>query len=301
MYAWGPITVEGRTPPAGERFINVDMRMAAADYFAAMRIPRLSGRLFDAHDTRDRGRVAIVDTLMAAELWPGQPAIGKRLRIGGTDSTSPWITVVGVVGRVKQYALDADSRMAMYLPHTQFPTRPMNIVLRTAAKPADLAGAVRRALARVDPDLPAYRVRTMEERVAQSVATRRFAMLLLVSFAVAALGLAAIGIAGVLGYMVRQSSRELGIRSALGATPRRLVRFVVGHAAALAAAGVVLGTAGAWALSRAMAAQLFGIEATDPVTYAVAVGMLMAVALLACYPPARRASRTDPLVAMRDE
>jgi predicted permease len=166
MYAWGPITVEGRVPPAGEKFINADTRMVSGDYFQAMTIPLRAGRFFDDHDVPANPGVAIVDDYMAQQLWPGQDAVGKRIHIGGIDDTkAPWITVVGVVGRVKQYTLDSDSRIAFYLPHTQYPVRAMNVVVHSSTDPAALAASVKQQIHELDNDLPLYNVVIMEHRV----------------------------------------------------------------------------------------------------------------------------------------
>jgi predicted permease len=301
MFAWGPITVEGRTPPAGEEFVNVDIRVVGGEYFRAMEIPLVTGRLFAETDTRDNPRVTIIDQRMAEELWPGQDPIGKRIRRGGLSSTTPWITVVGVAGRVKQYTLDAESRIAMYLPHTQNPTRAMNIVLKSDVAPATLTAAVRDVLRGFDPDLPMYNVRTMDARVAESLARRRFAMQLLTLFAAVALGLATIGIYGVMAYLVSQGRRELGIRVALGATPRTILSLIARQTAIIAVVGVSIGIAAALALSRFMQSLLFEVDPADPLTFVVIGLFLGAVAMLAGYLPARRASRIDPIVALRAE
>ena len=303
MMAWGPITVEGRVPQPGEAFINVDQRIVGSDYFRAMRIPLLRGRLFGEQDIRSAPRVIVIDTRMAGELWPGEDAIGKRVRRGGFDagSTAPWMTVVGVVGRVKQDALDADSRMAMYLPHLQFPTRSMNIVVRGASAPEALAGSVRREIAAVDADLPVFRVKSMEARVTESLAERRFSTLLLALFAALALGLATVGIYGVMSYFVTQGTRELGIRLALGASPRQVLLLVVGQGAVVAGAGIAIGLAAAFWLGRLMESLLFGVVTTDPVTFVAVPLALGLVALAAAYLPARRAARIDPTVSLRSE
>jgi len=198
VWAWGPITVEGRTPPPGENFINADQRVVGGRYFEAMEIPLLRGRLFDEHDTADSPRVIVVDEYMAAQLWPGQDPIGKRIRSGGIDGTSPWLTVVGVVGRIKQYTLDADSRMAFYFPQARATQREMNVVVRSSADPAGLAKAVKNEIRALDPDLPVYDVRTMDQRVEASLSTRRFSTTLLGLFAEVALILATICVYGVM-------------------------------------------------------------------------------------------------------
>lgn len=301
MFAWGPITVEGRMPAAGEEFINVDIRMVGGQYFRAMEIPLLAGRQFEEHDTRDTMRVAIIDDRMARELWPDEDPIGKRVRTGGLNSTAPWITVVGVVGRVKQYALDTDARMAMYLSHSQYPTRAMNLVLKSDSAPSQLTGSVRELLRTLDPDLPMFNVRTMAERVSESLAQRRFAMHLLTLFAVIALVLATIGIYGVMSYLVSQSTRELGIRLALGATAGNVVWLVGRHSALMAVSGVAIGVAVALAMTRFMQSLLFETHTMDPFTFVAIAALLLVVALLAGLIPARRAAAIDPLRSLRAE
>ena len=303
MMAWGPITVEGRVPQAGEHFINVDIRMVAGDYFRAMEIPLVAGRLFTALDTRAVQRVVIVDEHMARQLWPGQDPLGKRIRTGGMDASpdAPWITVVGVVGRIKQDGLDADSRMAVYYPHLQATTRAMNLVVRTEADAAGLSGAVRKEIREVDPDLPVYNVRTMDDRVAESLARRRFAMLLLTLFAALALGLAAVGVYGVIAYLVNQGARELGIRLALGATPHGILVLIVTQGFVVSIVGVSLGVAVAFVLTRFMQSLLFGVNATDPLTFGSIAVLLTLVALAASAIPARKAARIDPMVSLRAE
>jgi predicted permease len=303
MFAWGPITVEGRPRRPGEAFINVDQRTVGGDYFRAMEIPLLEGRLFNEQDTKANPRVVIVDDYMARQIWPDESALGKRIRAGGIDAsaTAPWLTVVGVVGRVKQYTLDGDSRIAMYLAHTQVTGRAMNVVVRTAGEPAGLAVAAARVIHALDPELPIYNVRTMEQRVEESLARRRFSMLLLTLFAALALALAAIGVYGVIAYLVTQGTRDLGIRMALGATPRSIVLLILGHGMSVALIGVVAGLAGAFVATGFMRNLLFGVAPSDPVTFAVVSLLLAGVALVACYVPARRAARIDPMVSLRSD
>ena len=301
MMAWGPITVEGRTAPASERFINVDQRVAASDYFRAMEIPLRRGRLFNDQDLPTAPRVVLVDERMAQTLWPNEEAVGKRIRTGGIDAstTAPWIAVVGVVGNIKQDALDADSRMAIYFAQTQMTPRGINVVVRSHGDPGALAPAIRREIREFDPNLPVYDVRTMSARVNESLARRKFSTLLLTIFAVLASGLAAVGIYGVVAFLVAQGTQEMGIRMALGATPRGIGLLVLRHGLLMAAAGLVLGVAGAFVLTRLMQSLLFGVGSADPLTYVLVSGLVIATAAAACYLPARRAARLDPMRSLR--
>jgi predicted permease len=301
MFEWGPITVEGRVLPPGENFINADQHMMSGHYFPAMEIPLRSGRFFSEQDNTTSPKVVIVDAYMARQLWPDQNPIGQRIHYGGVSDNEPWETVVGVVGRVKQYTLDADSRIALYRPQTQYPTGTMNVVLRTGADPAALTSAVKQTIRALDSDLPLYNVRTMEQRMEESLARRRFSMLLLALFACVALALATIGTYGVMAYLVNQGTREIGIRIALGATQMGIVRLVVWKGMALALSGVAAGLAGAFALSRLMRSLLFGVSPADPLTF-VAISLLLAlVTLLASYIQAHRAAHIDPIVSLRYE
>ncbi len=300
-FAWGPITIEGRTPLPGEQFINADIRIVSGRYFETMQIPLRAGRLFSEFDTAQTQPVAIIDEFMAEQMWPGQDPIGKRFKSGGANSEAPWYNVVGVVGRIKQYTLDADSRIAFYRPHTQAPRREMYLVIRSAQDPATLAGAIKQEVAKLDADLPLYSITTMESRVAQSLARRRFSMVLLGLFAIVALVLATLGIYGMLAYLVNQGTREIGIRMALGATREAITSLVVGHGLKLTLVGVGAGLAGAFALTQLLHSLLFGITARDPLTFSVIQLLLAAIALAASYLPARRAAQVDPMISLRWE
>ncbi len=301
MFAWGPITVEGRVLSPGENFINADERMVSGHYFQAMEIPLLQGRLFNDQDTATSPPVLIIDDYMAQQLWPNQDAIGKRIHLGGVTAKEPWVTVVGVVGRIKQYTLDSDSRIAFYLPQTQHVTRAMNVVVRSAIDPAALASTVKQQIHELDSDLPLYNVRTMTQRVDESLARRRFSMLLLALFACLAFVLATIGVYGVMAYLVSQGTREIGIRMALGATPRGILSLILRKGMILAISGVAIGLGGAFVLTRLMRSLLFGVDATDPLTFVAISLLLTLVAFLASYIPAHRASRIDPVVSLRYE
>jgi predicted permease len=300
-FAWTPIIIEGRTPLPGEKFLNADARVAGGQYFQAMEIPLRSGRFFSEEDNAGRPAVVIVDEFMAEQLWPGQDAVGKRIHM--VESKEPWLTIVGVVGRVKHESLDSDPRIAFYLPQTQYPSRAMTLVVRGqgGGDPSALSPAVKKVLRGIDPDLPMYSVRTMSERVAESLARRRFSMFLLSLFAAFALALATIGIYGVMAYLVNQGTREIGIRMALGATQREILRLVVLQGMRLAVSGVGIGLAAALVFTRLMRSLLFGVNASDPATFGAISVLLTVVALLATYVPAKRAARVDPIVCLRAE
>jgi predicted permease len=299
--AWTPIMIEGRTPPPGEKFINADERIVAARYFQAMEIPLCAGRFFDDRDGTSSMPVVIVDERMADEYWPGENPIGKRIRRGGLDSQNPWRTIVGVVGRVKQGALDSDPRIAFYLPHSQWPIRSLSIVIRCGTDPAAIITTVKDAIGELEPNLPMYSVHAMEEFIDSSLARRRFSMLLLSIFAGIALVLAAVGIYGVMAYLVNQGAREIGIRLAMGATQRDVVRLVIREGIVLAGLGVVIGLAASLALTRIIQSLLFDTTATDALTLLTIPVLLLGVAILACYFPARRAARIDPMASLRCE
>jgi predicted permease len=302
MFAWGPITVEGRVSPPGEKFVNADERVVGGHYFEAMQIPLLRGRLFNHSDTLTNPQVVLVDEYMAKQLWPGQDPLGKRISFGDLTQERTWATVVGVVGRVKQYTLDSDSRIAVYLPQSQHVGREMNVVLRSSGTdPAILTSAVRGELHELDRDLPMHGVRTMQQRVQESLARRRFSMLMLGLFAALALMLAAVGIYGVMSYLVTQRAREIGIRMALGATRHGILALVVRQGMRLALAGVGIGLLGALAITRLMSSLLFGVGTMDPLTFGAIAILLSAVALLAIYVPAQRAARVDPMISLRCE
>jgi predicted permease len=300
-FAWTPITVEGRTPLPGEKFLNADERIVGGHYFEAMEIPLRRGRFFNEQDDMTKPVAVIVDEHMADQLWPGQDAIGKRIHIVELPSKDPWQTVVGVVGRVKQDSLDSNPRIAFYLSHTQFPTRALTVALRSRTNPAAMLSSSKSELRSLDPDLPMYRVRTMEQQVNESLARRRFFTLLLGVFASVALVLAAIGVYGVMAYLVNRGTRELGIRIALGASQRNILSLVVRQGMTLAFSGVMIGLAAALLLTRLIRSLLFGVEATDPITFAGISLSLAMIALLASYIPAQRAARIDPLISLRSE
>ena len=298
QFAWTPIIVEGRAPLPGEKFLNADARVVGGNYFQAMQIPLIQGRFFDDDDSDKKMPVTIVDANMAQELWPGQDPIGKRIHMVESKE-GQWNTVVGVVGRVKHESLDSEPRIAFYLPHSQYPARELTVVLRGDGNPVLLSDSAKAVLRRVDPDVPMYSVRTMTERVEQSLARRRFSMLLLGLFAGVALVLASIGIYGVMAYLVNQGKREIGIRMAVGATERQILRLVMIQGMSLAGAGLAIGLLGAVFFTRLMSSLLFGIRLADPLAFGATAMLLTLAAFFATYIPAKRAGRVDPMQCLR--
>jgi putative ABC transport system permease protein len=293
---WGGINVEGYTPQLGQE-LQVDLRTASGDYFRALKIPLLKGRYFDYHDTSDGQQVVIIDEQFAHRFWPRDNPIGKHLWF---DPKKP-LMIVGVVGMVKQYGLDSGSKIVTYFPQLQQPSNGMYLVARTSTNRADLANAVVREIHAVDVGVPVYDIRTMEERLYDSLARQRFATTMLGAFAAFALLLAAVGIYGVMSYLVAQSTHDIGVRVALGAQPGNILSLVVRQGMMLATGGVLAGWIGAVALTRLMTSLLFGISATDIITFGSVAAILVAAALVATVIPARRATSVHPMVALREE
>ena len=257
----------------------------------------VQGRTFPPNQLPDAHTVAIINESLARRLWPNQDPIGQRLDIGLTEKTN-WQEIVGVVADVKGEALDASTTSEIYVPHPQTPVSAMALVIRSASDPATLAAAVRRRVAEVDKEQPIFNVQTMQEVVSNSLSGRRMSTILLAAFAGCAMLLASIGIYGVVSYWVAQRTREIGIRSALGARQSDILRMVLGHGMLLAAAGTGIGLAASLVLTRFLATLLFGVSSHDVTTMAASAAALIGVALLACYIPARRAAKVDPLVAV---
>jgi predicted permease len=295
---WGGILIEGYTPPPSEPELQVDMRVATNDYFRTMEIPLLQGRFFSDHDTADVPHVILIDDKMAKRFWPHESAVGKRMRANVKD---PWYTVVGVVGTVKQYGLDIDGRMVIYYPEQQSADGDLYLVARTSNAPASVASAMVREIHAIDAGVPVFEIRTMQERLHDSLARQRFSMAVLGGFAGFAMLLAAVGVYGVISYMVTQGTHDIGLRMALGAQQRNILGLVVKQGMALAAIGIVAGLVGAFSLTRVMASLLFGVSATDAVTFSAVTLFLVATALVASYVPALRAMRVDPVVALHYE
>jgi putative ABC transport system permease protein len=295
------LKVEDQPRPRGEE-ISVDLYVTTPGYLQAMHIPLLKGRAINDQDTADSFKVALINKTMAAQLWPNLDPIGKRIAFPGNEKNpQPWRTVVGVVSDVSQYALDKAAPMQIYIPHSQFPTSFNTIVLKTDSDPLAMISAVRREVLAVDKDQAVFEITTLELLMGESIAIRRFFMFLLLIFAALALTLAAVGIYGVMSYVAAQRTHEIGIRMALGAQAGDVLKLIVGKGMALALIGVTAGLAGSFALTRLLAGLLFGVSATDAVTFLVVSLGLTVIALFACYIPVRRATKVDPLVALRYE
>jgi putative ABC transport system permease protein len=285
----------------GSPLINPDalpaaqLRFVSPDYFQTMRIPLLAGRTFTERDLNDL--VVVINEGMAKRFWPGQDPVGKKYVLGVWGPTPTWATIIGVSGDVKQFGLDSEPSFDEYLPSLA----PTYLIVHTAGDPRSLASAVRQAIHAVDSDLPVSDVRTMEDVAAESARTRRWTMGLLAAFAGLALALSLVGIYGLMSWSVAQRTREIGVRMALGAQTDQVIGMVVRYGMKLSALGLAIGLAGAFAVRRFLASLVFDVSTADPLIYGGAIALMLAVAMLACYVPARRASRVDPLIALRWE
>jgi predicted permease len=292
---WGSINVEGWTPQPGQE-LQVDQRAATPDYFRTMRVALVKGRFFtDADMPPGAERVCIIDEQFAQRFWPNGDALGKHVWNG--DANSPKISIVGVVGTVKQYGLDVDGRIVVYRPTPSASWQ----VARTSGDAASVGAALVRRIHELDPTVTVVDVQTMTERMNGSMARQRFSTVMLGAFAAFALILAVVGVYGVMSHLVSQGAHDVGVRMALGAERRRILLMVLRQGMELTGAGVVVGLLGAAALTRVMASLLFGVSATDLLTFSTVPLVLVATALVATYVPALRATRVDPVVALRDE
>jgi putative ABC transport system permease protein len=311
--------VDGRPIPPRAQTPSMEACLVSPDYFWTMNIPLLRGRYFDEHDNRawlagrdlsklnegQRGiaglNVVMIDEEFARRYWPGEDAVGKRIRLG-TDAAAPLLEVVGVVGRVKMEGLSQDSgRVQGYFSFSQMPFTGMTVITRASGDPNRLIAAMRERVKAADPQQPIYNIRTMEEIRSDSVAGERLNLALLAIFAGIALVLAVVGIYGVMSYSVTQRTHEIGIRMAIGAQPRDVFRMILGQGMVLVVIGIAFGLFGAFALTRLMRSMLFGVEPSDPLTFAAISVLLIAVALIACYLPSRRATKVDPMISLRYE
>jgi predicted permease len=294
----GELNVEGMTFGPGEA-PGVSFRRILPNYFRTMGIPLFQGREFDDRDTGGKPDVVIINQRLAKRFWPNDDAVGKRIRIG--TEGEPWLTVVGVVGNVNHTGLDSEPDLATYEPHGKRPWSEMTLVVRTSVDPSSLAGAVQSDLRTAEKEILIEEVTTMSGRLQKSVAPQKLNLVLLASFAFIALLLAAVGIYGVMAQAVTQRTQEIGIRMALGAQVKDVLALVLRNGMKLALIGVAVGLVGAFWLTRLMSKLLFGVTPTDAPTFAVVALILLAIAFLACYLPARRASKVDPLEALRYE
>jgi putative ABC transport system permease protein len=294
------LTIEGRPPVSPNERPHAANRVISPDYFRALRVPLQRGRPFTIGDANGSPLVAIINQSAARVFWPNDDPLGKHIR---PDIFPPdqWLTIVGVVSDVRHSALSVAPQPEVYWPFLQNPDRRIAMLIRTTADPLNLTGAVRGEIRAIDKALPVSNVMTMDDLLSDSVAQPRFYTLLLTAFATVALLLAVVGLYGVISYAVSQRTHEIGIRMALGASPRDVLRLIINHGMFLTLAGMALGLAAAWALTRVLKNLLFNVSPTDPAIFVGIVLLLVGVASLACYLPARRATKVDPITALRDE
>jgi putative ABC transport system permease protein len=296
--------IEGRPAPQPGQYPSTDIGRVTPDAMRAMGMRLLRGRFFENHDDEKSAHVCVIDESFAKQNLAGEDPLGKRVSIGGPPSAGKepdWMTVVGVVAHVKNYGVDQPSRVEMYVPEAQRPSGGGTIVIRSMGDPATLASGVRAAVASVDPDVPLYEVRALEEIVNENTASRRLSVVLIGSFAALALVLAGVGVYGVMAYVVTQRGHEIGIRMALGANQKNILDMVLRQGLRLALIGIGIGLTGALALTHLISSLLFHVSALDMETFFLGAAALGGIVLLACYLPARRATRVDPLVALRYE
>ncbi len=297
----GSFQIEGRIVPQGQSSPHGDRWSATSDYPKTMGIPLIRGRYFEDRDSAEAPGVAIIDETMARKYWPDEDAVGKRITFEGGRDNPRWREIVGIIGHVKHRGLEGESRVQYYIPYQQRPQAGMFLVVRTTGEPESVAGTVRATVLELDRDLPVFRVQTLERYVSDSMAQRRFAMYLFGIFAAIALVLAAVGLYGVMAYSVTQRTHEIGVRMALGARSQDVVAMVVRQGMVLAGIGLVVGLGAAFGLTRLMATLLFGVNVRDLTIFAVISVILAVIAMFASFIPARRATRVDPLVALRYE
>jgi predicted permease len=294
------VTVEGKTRP-GEQGPDVEYRVATPSYFETMRIPLKKGRMFTEHDDASAPQVALINEAMARALWPREDPIGKRIKLGPNTESQAWISVVGVIGDVRHFGLDIGARPEVYRPYAASPLYAPILVVRTASDPDGLAGALAARVRSVGAEVPAYDLFSMQALVDRSTAQRRFVMWLLGGFAITALLLAAVGVYGIVSQSVGQRTREIGVRMALGASPSGALALVFGDGMRLVGVGICVGMAAAVGLTRLMRTLLFEVQPFDTVVFLWATALLAGVAAIACFLPALRVTRLDPMTALRQE
>jgi putative ABC transport system permease protein len=297
------VTIEGMALPKPGSFPHPDTHIVSPSYAATLGISILQGREFVDMDRENAPRVAMINARMAREYFPRESPVGKRIMFGHPSATSApkWMTIVGVVGDTRLYGLANPSRLEIYIPFRQNAEDHMNLVVKSAIDPAALASSIRAVVAEIDKDQPIFGISTMNQVVLNSVSTRRITLILLGLFSTLALVLAAIGIYGVISYSVAQRTHEIGIRMALGAQNKDVLRMVLTQGVKIAGSGVAIGMAASFGLTRLMTKLLFSVSAADPLTFAAVATGLALVAMLACYVPGRRTLRVDPMIALRYE
>jgi predicted permease len=293
--------IEGQPDPGPENQPGARYSLVGPNYFRTMGIPLVDGREFTEQDTQNSPGVIVINEALARRYWPDENPLGKRIKIGPYDADAPWLTIVGVSRDVRQAGLDQQSRREFFRPYNQAAWPTMTIVVRTASGPGAFLNPIKQALARIEPDRPVSGIRTMDEVLYNSLGSRRFPMLLLLAFSGVALVLAAVGISGVVSFSVSQRRREIGIRMALGASRRDILRLVLNRSMGAAALGIGLGLAGSFALTRFLTGLLFEVRPMDPVVLGTVAVILAGVAFVASYLPARQAMRVDPMIALRCE
>jgi len=296
----GGFTIEGDAV-TNNNIPTAQVGVVSPDYFRTIETPLKRGRFFTDADDRQAPQVALIDEALAARYFANRDPVGLRIKRGGPASEAPWITIVGVVGNIKSDGFDQPDQPHLYHPVFQNPVYAMAIYMRTDVAPSTITQSLREQVRSLDRDLPVFGDTTLAHVAAESVSRRRFAMQVVGLFGILALLLAAVGIYGVIAYSVTQRTREIGIRVALGASKTAILRWVLKQGMILTIAGVVIGLVGAYALTRLLRSLLFGFGPTDILTYGALAGLLTLVALIACYVPARRATKVDPLVALRYE
>jgi putative ABC transport system permease protein len=293
-------TIDGRPAPEPGQQLTAYSTVATADYFKVMRIPLVRGRMYNEYDGPRSPLVVLINESMARRFWPDEEPVGKKITVGSFGRPMSR-EIIGVVGDVRHTGLDSNPRPEFFVPHLQNPFGGMAIVVRTSSDPSAILSAAKDQIREINKDQPFYSINTMDALVSKSLGERRFNLLLLCTFAAIALALAGVGIYGLISFSISQRKHEIGVRMALGAGARDITRMVLGEGIVLALAGVGAGIVGALLLTRLLKGFLFGVTPTDPLTFAVISALLVALALVASYVPARRATRVDPMVALRHE